>query len=175
MTRITIEELDEVFRLFESSDFDELTIESGDMRVHVARNGAGVPSGAASSRDARPAEASSAQTPQGPAAPGAQTDPAPVAETSVSGASSAVQAVDGAQPITAVVSGTFYRSPSPTADPFVEVGARVSATDTVGLVEVMKLFTSIPAGFDGEVVEIVAENGAAVQAGDVLMFLKVDG
>ena len=49
--------------------------------------------------------------------------------------------------------GVFYRAPCPGEKPFVEVGQRVRADDTVCLIEVMKLFNSIRAGVDGEVVE----------------------
>jgi len=59
--------------------------------------------------------------------------------------------------------GTFYRSPSPGEKPFVEVGQRVKADDTVAVIEVMKLFNSIRAGVDGTVARIEAQNSALVE------------
>ena len=147
---ISVGELDEVLKLFKASEFDELTIESGDLRVHVRRNGATVTASAAPAAPAQPT-ALAADQPQAPA-------PA--------------SPVEGAVAVCTTVSGTFYRSPTPTADPFVEVGSRFEAHDPVGLIEVMKLFMSIPAGIDGEVVEIVVEDAAPVQAGDVLMYVR---
>lgn len=73
------------------------------------------------------------------------------------------------------MTGTFYRAPAPDAPPFVEVGGRVDAGDTVCLVDVMKLFTSVPAGVAGTVVEICAENEARVEAGQPLMWIDPEG
>jgi acetyl-CoA carboxylase biotin carboxyl carrier protein len=73
--------------------------------------------------------------------------------------------------IRAPMLGTFYRAPSPGEKPFVEVGQRVRADDTVCLIEVMKLFNSIRAGVDGEVVEILADNGGLVEFDQPLIFI----
>ena len=70
------------------------------------------------------------------------------------------------------MTGTFYRASSPVAPPFVDVGSTVAADDTVCLVEVMKLFNSIPAGVAGTVVEICAENEAQVKAGQPLIWIE---
>jgi acetyl-CoA carboxylase biotin carboxyl carrier protein len=67
--------------------------------------------------------------------------------------------------------GTFYRAPAPGEKPFVEVGQRVRADDTVCMIEVMKLFNSIRAGVDGEVVKILAENGGLVEFDQALIFI----
>jgi acetyl-CoA carboxylase biotin carboxyl carrier protein len=68
--------------------------------------------------------------------------------------------------------GVFYRAPAPGEKPFVEVGQRVRADDTVCLIEVMKLFNSIRAGVDGEVVEILVENGGLVEFDQALIFIR---
>ena len=68
--------------------------------------------------------------------------------------------------------GIFYRAPAPGEKPFVEVGQRVKADDTVCLIEVMKLFNSIRAGVDGEIVKIFAENSALVEFDQVLICVK---
>jgi acetyl-CoA carboxylase biotin carboxyl carrier protein len=67
--------------------------------------------------------------------------------------------------------GTFYRSPAPGDPPFVELGKRVQADDTVCLIEVMKLFSSINAGVDGVVTRILVENGAMVEFGQMLIVI----
>ncbi len=71
--------------------------------------------------------------------------------------------------VTSPLPGTFYRAESPSSPPFVEVGASVAAGDTVGLVEVMKMFNPVTAEVAGTVVEICVESEDAVEAGDVLM------
>lgn len=64
--------------------------------------------------------------------------------------------------------GTFYTSPSPDADPFVNVGDRVGPETTVCVVEAMKVFNEIPAECSGQIVAVVAENGAPVEFGQPL-------
>lgn len=70
--------------------------------------------------------------------------------------------------------GVFYRRPSPDQPPFVEVGDRVKADDTVCLIEVMKLFNSIRAGVDGVVTAIEVEDATLVEYGQVLMRIAPD-
>jgi len=67
---------------------------------------------------------------------------------------------------------TFYRAPSPGAAPFVETGSSVGADDTVCLLEVMKLFTTIKAGVAGRVSEVRAANGAVVQKDEILLVIE---
>jgi biotin carboxyl carrier protein len=62
--------------------------------------------------------------------------------------------------------GIFYRSPSPTEPPFVEVGSAVTADQTIGLVEIMKQFTEVKAGADGNLTAFSVENQATVGPGD---------
>jgi acetyl-CoA carboxylase biotin carboxyl carrier protein len=59
--------------------------------------------------------------------------------------------------------GTFYRSPSPEARPFVEIGQTVRAGQTVCIVEAMKMLNQIEADVTGVVVEILVDNGSPVE------------
>ena len=68
--------------------------------------------------------------------------------------------------------GTFYRAQTPGAPPFVEVGQRVRADDTVCLIEVMKLFNSVKAGVEGVVTQILAENAKLVEYNEVLIVIS---
>ena len=79
---------------------------------------------------------------------------------------------EGVVAVFAPMSGIFYRSPAPGAPPFVEVGSRVESDDTVCIVEIMKLFNSIPAGVAGTVVDIVVENEGRVEAGQPLLWIE---
>ncbi|HTT10146.1 MAG TPA: acetyl-CoA carboxylase biotin carboxyl carrier protein [Burkholderiaceae bacterium] len=67
--------------------------------------------------------------------------------------------------------GTFYRSPSPGANPFVEVGQSVKPGDTLCIIEAMKLLNEIEAEVAGEVKEILVENGQAVEYGQPLFVI----
>lgn len=77
----------------------------------------------------------------------------------------------GMVPVCAPMLGTYYTKPSPDQPPFVSVGATVQAHDTVGLVEVMKMFNSVKAGVSGTVQRIVAESGKPVRQGQVLLLI----
>ena len=82
-------------------------------------------------------------------------------------------------PVPTVVSaplvGTFYRASSPDAAPFVEVGNRVEPGDVLCVIEAMKLMNDIKAEFAGEVVEVLAENGQAVEYGQPLFTMLPAG
>jgi len=79
---------------------------------------------------------------------------------------------EGMVAIRAPMIGTFYRAPAPHLPPFVEVGASVKPDDTVCLIEVMKLFSTIRAGVAGKVVRILAQNAATVKRDQVLMLIE---
>lgn len=78
----------------------------------------------------------------------------------------------GTEEITSPMVGTFYSSSSPDADVFIKVGDKVSADTTVCIIEAMKVMNEIKADVAGEIVEIIAENGNAVQFGEALFRVK---
>ncbi len=76
------------------------------------------------------------------------------------------------KPLTSPMVGTFYKSPSPDAKPFVEVGQTVTQGDVVCIVEAMKLMNEIESEFSGKVVEICVQDGQPVEFGQVLMYIE---
>lgn len=74
--------------------------------------------------------------------------------------------------VTSPIPGTFYATESPSDPPFVTLGAKVSAGDTIGLVEVMKMFNPVTTEVSGTVVEICVETDDPVDAGEVLIRLE---
>ena len=70
--------------------------------------------------------------------------------------------------------GTFYRSPSPEAPPFLNVGDRVKKGDTICIIEAMKLMNKINSEHNGEVMEILVQNEEAVEYDQVLVLIKVN-
>lgn len=71
--------------------------------------------------------------------------------------------------------GTFYSSPEPGADAYVKVGSRISAGQTVCIIEAMKIMNEIEAEFGGVVKEIAVENSQAVEFGQVLFRVEPHG
>ena len=68
--------------------------------------------------------------------------------------------------------GTFYIKPSPTSDPFVEIGKDVKVGDTLCIVEAMKLMNEIESEFAGKVAEILVNDGDCVEYGTPLFRIK---
>jgi acetyl-CoA carboxylase biotin carboxyl carrier protein len=104
-----------------------------------------------------------------PASAGAGGAPASVAAR---GAGAASEAPSDAVDVTSPFVGTFYRSPSPDAPMFVEVGSVVRAGQTLCIVEAMKLMNEIEADLSGTVIEIFAQNGKAVEFGQKLFRIR---
>ena len=74
--------------------------------------------------------------------------------------------------VNAPLTGIFYRSPSPQAAPFCQVGSIVSPGDVIGLIEAMKLFNEIRSQAAGKVRRVMAENGQLVRAHQPLIELE---
>ncbi|RCJ24727.1 acetyl-CoA carboxylase, biotin carboxyl carrier protein [Nostoc minutum NIES-26] len=70
--------------------------------------------------------------------------------------------------------GTFYRASAPSEPPFVEVGDRIKAGQTVCIIEAMKLMNEIEAEASGQIVEILVQNGEPVEFGQQLVRIKPD-
>ncbi len=75
--------------------------------------------------------------------------------------------------ITSPMVGTFYSASSPDAPAFVKIGSKVTADSTVCIIEAMKVMNEIKADIAGEIVEVLVENGSAVQYGEPLYRVKV--
>jgi len=69
--------------------------------------------------------------------------------------------------------GTFYRRPSPDAEPFVEEGDAIAAGEVVGLIEIMKTFHEIRSDTDGVVARFLVENEELVDAGQDIIALEL--
>ena len=108
----------------------------------------------------------------GPAAPAplVQNGPAnaPVAMPTVAAPAAAPAETSHLRDIVSPMVGTFYRSASPDAPPFVEVGKEVTEETVVCIIEAMKVMNEIKAETKGTIAEIVAENSKPVQFGQVL-------
>ena len=73
--------------------------------------------------------------------------------------------------VTAPMVGTFYRASEPGAEPFVKVGSRVQANDTVCIIEVMKLMNALGAEAAGVVVDVLVADGQTVEYGQPLIVI----
>lgn len=101
-----------------------------------------------------------------------QAAPAATPATATAPEAAAPAKNDKHQTVTSPIVGTFYRRPSPDADPFVEVGTVVEKGATICLVEAMKLFNEIEAEFKCKIVEILKDDAQPVEFGDPLFVVE---
>ncbi len=80
---------------------------------------------------------------------------------------------DNIKVITSPMVGTFYRSPAPDAASFVEVGSVVKKSQTLCIIEAMKLMNEVECEYGGKVVSILVENGQPVEYGEPLFHIEV--
>jgi len=145
-----LRKLKTLIELVESSGIAELEISEGEERVRITRTGA----------QAAPMQHVYAAAPQA-AAPVAQAAPSAVAEP---------PAVEG-HVIKSPMVGSFYRSASPGAKPFVDVGQSVNSGDTLCIIEAMKLLNEIETDKAGVIKAILVENGQPVEFGQPLFII----
>ena len=146
-----LRKLKTLIELVETSGIAELEIQEGEERVRITRAGAPGPQTVmlhAAPQVAAPAPAAAVAAAE-PAAP-----PAPEGHT-----------------VKSPMVGTFYRSASPGAKPFVEIGDTVQQGDTLCIVEAMKLMNEIEADAAGAIKAILVENGQAVEFGQPLFVI----
>ncbi len=79
----------------------------------------------------------------------------------------------GVHVITSPIVGTFYRAPSPEADPFAEVGQKVSKGKILCIIESMKLMNEIESDVEGEIVEVFPRSGQPVEYGEKLFAIRL--
>ncbi|MDQ5843950.1 MAG: acetyl-CoA carboxylase biotin carboxyl carrier protein [Acidobacteriota bacterium] len=164
---VNIDELRELIQLIREHEFTEFELEREGFRVRFRHGAAPVSEtaggGATASRTSEPSKDSPPATEghiaTAPAHPGAK-------------AQTAASEDQDLYIIPSPIVGTFYRSPSPTADAFVKIGSPVEADTVVCIIEAMKLMNEIQAETSGEVAKIYVENGQPVEYGQPLFGIK---
>ena len=106
--------------------------------------------------------------PSAMAAPVADPATAPVAPEPAAQAPAAAPEPQGVE-VTAPMVGVFYAAPAPGDEPFVRVGSKVKAGETLCIIEAMKVLNEVTAEADGEVLEICVADGDLVEFGSCLM------
>ena len=99
--------------------------------------------------------------------------PAPVLATGTGVSSPAEKEEEGLHVITSPIVGTFYRAPSPEADPFAEVGQKVARGKILCIIESMKLMNEIESDVEGEIVEVYPRSGQPVEYGEKLFAIRL--
>ena len=163
---LTDDDVLEILKLFEESKFDFLQLEQGERKITVSKGGY-APAGAGGAGAAISSAASSAAA--AAPAPSAMPIPQPAAKPAAS------SIPEGLVAVTAPMVGKFYSAAAPSDPPYVEVGSRVAVGATVGLIEVMKVFTSIKTEIAGVIERILVSNGEFVEFGQPLFLIRPEG
>lgn len=139
-------------------DLSEIDLREGNLRIRLRRGPQGAP----------------IVTTMQPAVP--QTTPSTPAnqETPATGPE-ALKTGKALIPIKSPTPGTFYSAPNPGAEPFVQVGARVTPNTVICMIEAMKIFNEIQAECTGVIAEILVENQQPVEYGQVLFQVDPTG
>ena len=162
---VNLDELRELIALMRDNGLAELELEREDFRVRLRRESSN-------------AHEPNVVVPDRPAIPIPIIDPVLRAPDAAAPAPKAdAKKSDEAQDqdlhiIPSPIVGTFYRSPSPSAEPFVKIGTSVEPQSVVCIIEAMKLMNEIQAEASGEVVKIYVENGQPVEYGQPLFGIK---
>lgn len=148
--QIDIHKIAKLIEIVSKSDVSEINLKQGEEELKITRE---------------KAVAQSVQTVIAApvAAPALVAAPAAPAATAPAAAPSAPAAPDAAKLMKSPMVGTFYRSASPTAAPFVEEGTSVKEGDTLCIIEAMKMMNQIQADRSGVIKKILVENGSTVE------------
>lgn len=150
-----LQEVLKLLELMESHGLDEVEIEQEGKRIRLKK----------SSPVVAPAPVI-VQAPHPAAAPAAVTAaPAPAAPAEDKSLAK----------IVSPMVGTFYRAPSPEAESFVNAGDKINAEQVVCIIEAMKVMNEIKAEMEGEIVEVLVENGESVEYGQPLFTVRRSG
>jgi acetyl-CoA carboxylase biotin carboxyl carrier protein len=160
---MNIKEVKDLIREILLTDISEFELEHTGTKIRLRR-------GPASKDSALPS------TPHAVVSQGAPGHESPAAtagsQVSSAAASETVVSEEGLHIITSPIVGTFYRSPAPEAEPFVDISSVIETGTTLCIVEAMKLMNEIPSDVSGEVVEIYADNGQPVEYGQKLFGIR---
>ena len=164
---VNMDELRELIALLRENGLAELELEREDFRVRLRRETA---------QAEAPQPATVAAPPPAPAPssnPGTAQNPTTSAPSHPGAqASTAASQDQDLHIIPSPIVGTFYRSPSASAEAFVKIGSSVEADTVVCIIEAMKLLNEIQAETSGEVVKIYVENGQPVEYGQPLFGIR---
>ena len=167
-------QLRELIEFVSRSNLATFELETDDVKLKLVKETA-ASAPAAPVYVVTPAPSPPVVSPVSPASPAELVPPpapAAAAGAAAPGEAAPAPAETGFVDLRSPIVGTFYRSVSPEAAPFVEVGSRVRKGQVLCIVEAMKLMTEIESEIDAEVVEIRVANGQPVEYGEVLFRLR---
>ncbi|WP_106497180.1 acetyl-CoA carboxylase biotin carboxyl carrier protein [Lentibacillus sp. Marseille-P4043] len=166
---LKVQEIREIIKLIDQSSIDEFSYEADGATVSLKKSSGNVsvqPVEQVVNTVEKPVEVKKQEVKQVEAEPEKETPVKEAEETPTQ------TTVDYDYEVESPMVGTLYMSPSPEADPYVRKGSPVEKDTVVCIVEAMKLFNEIEAETNGEIVEILVEDGQLVEYGQPLFRVK---
>ncbi len=162
-----LKEVKQLIKIVENSNISEIEIEEEGKKLRItktfpSKNGNTVVM--PSFQQAMPVQAIP-QTAAPAVLPTGEQAPSPISEAEKPRSSNTVE-------VRSPMVGTFYRAPSPDADPYVEIGQTVAVGQTLCIIEAMKLMNEIESEVSGKIVDILVENAQPVEYNQVLFLIE---
>ena len=148
--------LKRLVKVVEQSDITEFSVQEGDLKIKISKNSK-QSANTVFSQPSNPVFVHS-------------SEPVPVTETKVSAIPEETNA--NFHEVRSPIVGTFYRSPAPDADTYVQVGDSVSVGSVLCIIEAMKLMNEIESDFDGKIVKVLVENATPVEYNQPLFLIE---
>lgn len=161
MSGVKPEDIETLVELFDASDWTELRVTVDGAQILLSKDASGV------RQDVRPVSSTGGSRPA--------AIPKRAAPPVLAPSPRDMPIPDGLVAIRAPNLGTYYKAPKPGAAPFVEVGQRIHPDTEIGLIEVMKLFTTVRSGINGTVRDVVVADGQMVEFDQPLILVEPAG
>ena len=162
---LTYRDIAEILKAIDESQAEEIEIEVEGLRLAIRKKGASSQSFAHQAPAVSETDSSDSRQATTLEARPVVSEPVAMDDT---------QAPPGHEIIRSPMVGTFYSRPNPEADSFVEPGTTVAEGDSLCLIEVMKLYTTVESTTSGTVVSVFAEDGKLVEFDQQLFLVKID-
>jgi len=156
---LNLDEIQKLIEILEGTDITEIGIEEEDFSIKLKK-------GSSAEKSSIPAQMKQ---------PATVPQAVPNSGVSISDTEEITQEKkknENIKEVEAPMVGTFYRAPAPDAEPFVEVGDIVRENETLCIIEAMKLMNEIEAEIKGRIVDILVEDGEAVEYGQTLFIIE---
>ena len=162
---MNLNEIKQLIKIFERSKIGELEIVEDNHKIKMRRNnqvaqGHSGTNGGATTYMVPPVQGVQAQSAE------------QQAEAAAAAAKKEAETNENFHEVRAPMVGTFYRSPAPDADPYIENGDTISTGQTVCIIEAMKLMNEIQSEVDGKITKIMVENAQPVEYNQVLFLVE---
>ena len=141
-----LEELNEIIEVFKKSNISELELKEGENQIILRRDFVEIPSKISKKEDKK--------------------------NGIVKNISAKRESLEDSETIKSTMVGTFYRSSSPDAPPYVNVGDIVKEGDVVCIIETMKIINEVKSDKNGKIIDILVENGHPVEYGQPLFLIE---